>query len=84
MEYLVFRALVCFVQSLSARRTDALARGLGFVIHRCLPRKVSRHQVAYENLRTAFGDRYSDAELLPGLPVAKQHIGVNEGDLHQF
>ncbi len=63
MEYLVFRALVCFVQSLSARRTDALARGLGFVIHRCLPRKVSRHQVAYENLRTAFGDRYSDAEL---------------------
>lgn len=36
---------------------------MAFFVHRILPKKINRYHVAKENLKTAFGDRYSDAEL---------------------
>ncbi len=63
LEYLVFRAIVCVVQMLSPSRGRELAEGLAFVIHRLLPRKLTRHAVARENLRQAFGAEASEAEI---------------------
>jgi KDO2-lipid IV(A) lauroyltransferase len=40
-----------------------LARCLGFAIHRLLPRKLTRYEVARANLRQAFGTQISDREI---------------------
>ncbi|MFN0053898.1 MAG: lipid A biosynthesis acyltransferase, partial [Planctomycetales bacterium] len=62
-EYLTFRTLVCFVQALSPRMSVRIAHwAAGFICH-CLPRRLTRHDVARANLRQAFGDTYSDAQL---------------------
>lgn len=62
-EYLVFRMLVCLVECCSARVCARLSEGLAFVVHRVLPRKWSRFEVARQNLRTAFGESISEAEI---------------------
>lgn len=62
-EYLVFRGVVCLIDALPTRVTVRLAEMLAFVVFRCLPRKMIRYEVARQNLKTAFGDRYSEAEL---------------------
>src|SRR5579871_5446210 len=62
-EYVVFRTLLCVWRSLSPARCVALAKCLAFIIHRILPRKLTRYEVARANLRQAFGDRYDDREI---------------------
>lgn len=62
-EYLVFRSLVCIVQSLSPARCAQIARWLAAIIHYGLPRKLTRYEVARANIRVAFGDRYNDREI---------------------
>jgi KDO2-lipid IV(A) lauroyltransferase len=63
VEYLLFRSLVCVMQMLSPRATRATARGLAFIVHRCLPRRWTRYGVARENLEHAFGGRLSEAQI---------------------
>jgi Kdo2-lipid IVA lauroyltransferase/acyltransferase len=63
LEYFVFQALVCVADCLSPRATARMAERLATIIHYCLPRQWTRYAVARENLRTAFGDRYSEAEI---------------------
>lgn len=63
IEFFVFQALVCIVDCLSPRTTAWLAKWFAAVLHYGLPRKWTRYQVAYTNLRRAFGDKYSDAEI---------------------
>tara|TARA_R110000850_G_scaffold22210_4_gene64873 strand:+ start:37194 stop:38246 length:1053 start_codon:yes stop_codon:yes gene_type:complete len=63
LEYLIFQTLVCIVRSLPLRESVKLAKGMAFVIHRCLPRKLTRYHVAAANLRTAFGEECSDEEI---------------------
>ncbi len=58
-EFFVFRGLVCLFEALSPRRSAQLANVLALVIHRVLPRKFTRYQVAHDNLRIAFGNRVS-------------------------
>lgn len=62
-EYAVFRFLVGIIDALPTRATVRLAEGLAFVVFRCLPKKLTRYEVARQNLKTAFGDRYSDREM---------------------
>ena len=62
-EYLVFRAVVCVMQMLSAARGRDFAEGLAFVVHRLLPRKLTRYHVASENLRQALGPEASEAKI---------------------
>lgn len=62
-EYLIFRSLVCIVQSLSPGRCAQIAGWLATFVHRCLPRKMTRYEVARANIRLAFGDRYDDAAI---------------------
>jgi KDO2-lipid IV(A) lauroyltransferase len=62
-EYAVFRGLVCLIDALPTRITVRMAEMLAFVVFHVLPRKLTRYEVARQNLKTAFGDRYSDAEV---------------------
>jgi Kdo2-lipid IVA lauroyltransferase/acyltransferase len=63
VEYTAFRAIVAVLQCLSVRTSVRLAEGLAWVIHHVLPRKWTRYDVAAENLRIAFGDRYDNARI---------------------
>ena len=63
LEYTLFRLIACVLGALPARTAVRLAEGLAFLVHRFLPKKLNRYNVAQENLRTAFGDRYSDDQL---------------------
>jgi Kdo2-lipid IVA lauroyltransferase/acyltransferase len=63
LEFFGFQIVVCVVDCFSPQTSAWLARGLATFIHYCLPRKLTRYNVAYENLRRAFGDRYTDAEI---------------------
>lgn len=57
--YLVVRVLVCVIQCLSIETASAMAKGMARVVY-ILDR---RHRiVALDNLRIAFGDRYSATE----------------------
>jgi Kdo2-lipid IVA lauroyltransferase/acyltransferase len=62
-EYVVFRTLVCLIDALPTRITVRLAEMLAFAVFRFLPKKLTRYEVARQNLKTALGDRYSDAEI---------------------
>jgi KDO2-lipid IV(A) lauroyltransferase len=62
-EYLVFRTLICFFQMLSVRQTIALARGFAWLMTRVLPAKLTRSNVAAENLRRAFGEDLPQPEI---------------------
>lgn len=63
LEFLLFKTIVCVVDCFSLRTIVWLAKWLAAFIHYGLPRKWSRYDVAHENLRRAFGDRYSDDEI---------------------
>ncbi len=63
LEFLIFQIGICVVDCLSPRATARLAEQLAWVIHYVLPRKWTRYKVARENLRLAFGDRYSEREI---------------------
>ncbi|MFM9963856.1 MAG: lysophospholipid acyltransferase family protein [Planctomycetaceae bacterium] len=63
LEYLVFRALVCVIQMLSPPRARDLAEGLAFVVHRVLPRTLTRYDVARDNLRQVLGPEASEATI---------------------
>ena len=62
-EYLAFRLIVCVIDALPTRASVRVAEGLAWFVHRVLPRKLTRYPVARENLRIAFGERYSEAEI---------------------
>ena len=63
LEFLVFQTLICVVDCLSPRATARLAEALAWFVHDVLPRKWTRYVVARDNIRLAFGDKYSDAEI---------------------
>lgn len=62
-EYLAFRVVVCLLQALSPRRARSLAQTLAFLIHHVLPRKLTRYEVARQNLQTAFGTDYTNPQI---------------------
>lgn len=62
-EYLIFRLFTCMIEIMSVRQTIRMAEFLGWVFVHVLPRKLTRYQVAAENIKTAFGDQYSDDEV---------------------
>jgi KDO2-lipid IV(A) lauroyltransferase len=60
LEYAAFRLFECLAQMLSPQRARELAESLGFVLHRVLPRKWTRYDVAFANLRQALGPDASE------------------------
>lgn len=63
LEFLIFKTLICIVDCLSWRTTVWLTKCLAILIHYGLPRKWTRYQVAYDNLRRAYGDQFSDEQI---------------------
>jgi Kdo2-lipid IVA lauroyltransferase/acyltransferase len=63
IEYLVFRTGALLPLILSPRSSAAVARGVAFIIHRILPRKWTRYEIARQNIRTAFGDHFTEQQI---------------------
>jgi KDO2-lipid IV(A) lauroyltransferase len=63
LEYLAFRMLLCVWQILSPRACARLAKNLAWVMCHVMPRKLTRYQVARDNLQQAFGTEKSPAEI---------------------
>ena len=62
-EYVAFRVVVCLVDMVPLAASVRLAETLAFVVHRLLPRKLTRYNVARDNIRQAFGSRVADARV---------------------
>jgi Kdo2-lipid IVA lauroyltransferase/acyltransferase len=62
-EYVAFRTIVCVVDILPVRTSIRLAEAMAWVIHRVLPKKLTRYAVARDNIRQAFGKRYTDRQV---------------------
>lgn len=56
LEYAAFRTLVAVIHAMPLCVIDAGSTVLAFVVHRLLPGRLTRHDIAVENLRRAFGD----------------------------
>jgi KDO2-lipid IV(A) lauroyltransferase len=63
LEYLVFRTAVCIVQALSLRTCARMAEYLAAVVHHPLLRQWTRYNIARDNIRSAFGARYTDEQV---------------------
>jgi Kdo2-lipid IVA lauroyltransferase/acyltransferase len=63
VEYVAFRVVVCLVDMLPLAASVRLSETLAFVVHRILPRKLTRYAVARDNIRQAFGTKVSDAQV---------------------
>ncbi len=61
-EYGFFQSLLFIVKCLPVRATIAMASGMAWVMMHLVPKKLSRYDVAKENLRVAFGESLSDDE----------------------
>ncbi len=61
-EYAIFQAILFVVKCLPISASIAMANTLAWFIHYVVPRKITRYQVARENLQIAFGDSLSDPE----------------------
>lgn len=62
VEYAIFQAILFVVKCLPISASIAMANTLAWFIHYVVPRKITRYQVARENLQIAFGDSLSDPE----------------------
>ena len=63
LEYAIFQTLLFIVKCLPVRATIAIAEGLAWAMMRLVPKKLSRYDIARENLRVAFGESLSDNEV---------------------
>ena len=63
LEYWAFRLLLCVWQILSPRGCARLARNLAWFMCCIVPRKLSRYQLAHDNLRQAFGTEKSEDQI---------------------
>ena len=63
LEFLAFQFVVCLIDCLSPRMAARMATNLAGLVHYGLPRKLTRFKVARDNIRTAFGEQYTDAEI---------------------
>ena len=71
LEYIGFRCVVCLLQLLSARQTARIANTLGWVFTDVLPKKLTRYQVAYDNIARAF--RSCETPSSTSTPVLVSH-----------
>ena len=60
VEYFIFRLVICMIDALPFRTATRLAENLAYFVHYWLPGKLTRYDVARENLRIAFGESLSD------------------------
>lgn len=62
-EYAFFLTALFLLRSAPVRSANRFADGLAWFLHRVVPRKITRYSVSAENIRTAFGQETTDAEV---------------------
>lgn len=63
LEYGLFRLFACVLGVMSVRQTVGFARGMAWILTRKPIRRVSRYEVAAENIRNSFGDQYTERQI---------------------
>ncbi|MEZ6049850.1 MAG: lysophospholipid acyltransferase family protein [Planctomycetaceae bacterium] len=63
LEYVGFRCVTSMLQMLSARQTARIADTLGWLFVNVLPKKLTRYQIAYDNISRAFASPVKDTTL---------------------
>ncbi len=63
LEYFFFRMIICLLQIQSPRRNVRVAESLAWFVFYVLPKKLTRYHSAKQNIRTAFGNKYSNSEV---------------------
>lgn len=63
LEYIAFRLLIGVASLMPVWMQRAIAWSFAVLLCRVLPRRLTRYNVAFDNIRQAFGDRYSDEEI---------------------
>ncbi|QDT62829.1 lysophospholipid acyltransferase family protein [Calycomorphotria hydatis] len=63
LEYAAFLVVECIVAALPIRWAAYLSEQFALFIVRSLPKKLSRYNIAAENLRNSFGDEMSEADI---------------------
>jgi len=62
-EYVGFRLVACVIDCLSVRQVIRCAETMAWVMTRVVPKKIARYEVAKANLKTAFGNEKTSAEI---------------------
>lgn len=62
-EYLVFRTIVCVIETMPTRVSVAASRKMALVVTRLLPKRLTRYNVARDNIQRAFGDTMTDSAI---------------------
>ena len=63
LEYAIFIALVFTLNCLPTRSSVRLADGVAWFLHSVVPRRLTRYEVAAENIRTAFGQELTASQV---------------------
>jgi len=63
LEYIGFRALIGLACVMPVWLQRVVSYAFAVLLCRILPRRLTRYDVAFDNIRQAFGDTYSDSEI---------------------
>ncbi|MFY9254434.1 MAG: lysophospholipid acyltransferase family protein [Fuerstiella sp.] len=63
LEYLFFMAMVFALNCLPVRAAVRLADAVAWFLHKVVPKKLTRYDVAADNIRTAFGDALTEQQV---------------------
>lgn len=74
LEYAAFRCLIAAIWILPVRLQRVLAWGLATLMCRVLPKKWTRYDIAFENIRQSFGDEFSDEKIDQTIFGMWQHL----------
>ena len=73
-EYATFRCLIAVIWILPVRLQRLLAWSLATLMCRVLPKKWTRYDIAFENIRQSFGDEFSDEKIDQTIFGMWQHL----------
>lgn len=63
LEYVAFRSLIGMAYVMPVWMQRAMGWAFAVLLTRILPRRLTRYDVAFDNIRQSFGDQYSDDEI---------------------
>lgn len=83
LEYFAFRTIAAMIEMLTVRQTVRMASGLAWLFADVLPKKVSRYNVAYDNLKKSFPEQ-SDEQIHETIRKMWNHLFRLVAELIQF
>jgi Kdo2-lipid IVA lauroyltransferase/acyltransferase len=74
LEYAAFRCLIAGIWILPVRLQRVLAWSLATLMCRVLPRRLTRYDIAFDNIRQSFGEEFSDGKIDQTIFGMWQHL----------